>query len=60
MDIDVKKLQDALTTVAEVCEQHVATATKHREIANSLQHISQTLSKLINEKAQQKQETSES
>jgi Ni,Fe-hydrogenase III large subunit len=47
---EIKDLQDALTVVAKVCDKHKATPAKHKEIAESLKLITDTLSKLLREK----------
>lgn len=43
----VTKLQEALTTVGQVCDQHVGTASDHRLIAAALKTITDALTGLI-------------
>jgi len=49
--VDTKKLQEALTKIASVCEEHVAKPREHQQINMALKLIADTLSKLINERA---------
>lgn len=54
--IDVKKLQEALTTIAAVCDEHVAKPREHKHINECLKLIADTLSKLLNERAEASKE----
>ena len=55
-DVNVKKLQEALTTVASVCEEHTAKPREHKHINECLKLIADTLSQLINERAEKAKE----
>lgn len=43
----VTKLQEALTNIGQVCDQHVGTGSDHRLIALSLKTITDSLTSLI-------------
>ena len=43
----ITKLQEALTNIGQVCDQHVGTGSDHRLIALSLKTITDSLTSLI-------------
>lgn len=43
----IDELNRALKLLAEVCEEHVATAKQHREIAKALHFVANSLEELL-------------